>query len=230
MNYIWETALYAYEHDQRFEDISLVATKVPNPYMEVIFDNINQTDLTGNEVEVNLLYRFSAMFAELVDINYPEYPELKKALVNIILHYLTILDLRQGLSRHEYYIKFIKEDVWTTQYGQRAKDDFGYFAKWQRRYVYNSMLKMYLTGPSLLGLKMLLKTLYPKSILYLSTDEKKRILVYIGQSETAALRGQLRFICDMFVPIEYIVHLFWEQHFGIIGIHETMIPDDLMMF
>ena len=230
MNYIWEIALCAADQGLPFEDVTLVPAKVPNPYVEVAFSDINQVTLYDEPIEVNVLYRFWYMFAEIVGIDFSDYLEMRDALINITLHYITELDLRQGLSRHEYYIKFLKRDVLAGKYGQSIKENLQCFEKWQRRYVLNSMFKLYLTGPSHLALKTLLKSIYPKSILYALMDTKKQLLIYLGIKQTETLVKQIQFICDMFVPLEYTVHLFWEKHFGIININETMIPDEIMIF
>lgn len=34
----------------------------------------------------------------------------------------------------------------------------------------------------------------------------------------------------MFLPINYHVFLFWEHHFGIIDVEETMMVDEMVLF
>ena len=56
------------------------------------------------------------------------------------------------------------------------------------------------------------------------------MLIYIGRTETAELRGQVDFLVSMFVPFDYKVHLFWDIHFGIMGVDETMGLDEFMVY
>ena len=56
------------------------------------------------------------------------------------------------------------------------------------------------------------------------------MLVYIGQKETEKERERVEFLRDMFLPVHYQVYLFWEHHFGIIGVEETMELDEMVLF
>ncbi len=230
MNYTWQIALWAFEQEMPFDDVRFINTRSANPYVEVSFDDINRTELADDPVEVNLLYRYGPIFAELIDVNDPQYPEVKAALIDLLVHYLTLLDLRQGLSRHEFYLKFLRRDIESGLFGKELAETLGSFEKWKRKYVFNSMLKLYVNGPSLLLLKTLLKAIFPKSISYLSSDKEKRLLLYIGEKQTERFTQQMCFITEMFVPVDYTVNLFWLDHFGIIGVGQTMLPEEIMLF
>lgn len=45
-----------------------------------------------------------------------------------------------------------------------------------------------------------------------------------------AIKVRLQFLQDMFLPIDHQVYLFWEHHFGIIGVEETMVVDEVVLF
>jgi hypothetical protein len=89
---------------------------------------------------------------------------------------------------------------------------------------------MYRVGASIGLLSKLLRALYPRSIAYLDIREKRELLIYIGERKTEQLESQLNLICDMFVPLDYEVVLFWEMHFGLIGVEETMEIGQIMMY
>ena len=59
---------------------------------------------------------------------------------------------------------------------------------------------------------------------------RSQVLVYIGQKETEKERERVEFLRDMFLPVHYQVYLFWEHHFGIIGVEETMELDEMVLF
>ena len=43
------------------------------------------------------------------------------------------------------------------------------------------------------------------------------------------LETQLDLLCDMFVPIDYEMKLFWDMHFGLIGVDATMKIDEIIV-
>ena len=61
----------------------------------------------------------------------------------------------------------------------------------------------------------MLRELYPSSIVYLDARGVRELLAYIGKKQTEELTGQLKLLCDLFIPADYDVHLFWDMHFGI---------------
>ena len=44
------------------------------------------------------------------------------------------------------------------------------------------------------------------------------------------MEKQIGFLMDLFVPLDISVQLFWDMHFGIISVEETMEPDDIMIY
>ena len=75
-----------------------------------------------------------------------------------------------------------------------------------------------------------LQILYRNSIIYLDTTYKRELLIYIGKEKTRQLEKQIGFLMDLFVPLDISVQLFWDMHFGIISVEETMEPDDIMIY
>ena len=72
--------------------------------------------------------------------------------------------------------------------------------------------------------------MYPRSIVYLDSVERRELLIYIGKSETQELKKQVHFIIDMFIPFEYIIHLFWDVHFGILDVNETLEMNEFQIY
>lgn len=56
------------------------------------------------------------------------------------------------------------------------------------------------------------------------------LLIYIGKSKTDRHEKQVKFILDMFVPIDYNLELFWDIHFGIIAVDETMEINEFVIY
>ena len=49
-------------------------------------------------------------------------------------------------------------------------------------------------------------------------------------ADTDAQRERAAFLRDMFLPVQATVHFFYENHFGIIGVDETMGVDEMVIF
>lgn len=230
MTYLWEVLLRADEQLFPREKLYFRQAETPSPYMEVAFEELNRKLVDETPVEVNAYYRFSAIFDYLLSGNLDELPEFKAALYDILMHYAAEINMREGLCKSEYFGSFLKEDVRANKFGESYAEVFKTFPRQQVRFVIESMVRLYEIGPSITLLKNVLRQVYRFSILYLHAVERRELLVYIGKRETAELSKQVDFLLSMFVPFDYIVHLFWDCHFGIIGVDETLLLDDFMIY
>ncbi len=230
MNYIWDVALKAQEQGVPLKDIVFRPARPATPYTEIAFSDINQRELTNPVIEVNAMYRFNDIFKSLLDLEYVDDTEFKEVLFDALMHYLVGVDLRQGLCRWDYYQKFLKQDFGDGKFGAGYKEMFDSYDRQQARYLSAYLTGQYQAGSSLFYLRAMIKALYPQSIVYLNEDKELELLIYIGKKESPELRRQVECLCDAFVPFEYSIHLFWDKHFGIIGIDETMVPDEIVLF
>lgn len=59
-------------------------------------------------------------------------------------------------------------------------------------------------------------------IVYHNNAYPDEILIYTGWKRERNLEQRIRFLIDTFLDIRYRVEIFYEYHFGIIGVEETM--------
>jgi len=230
LNYIWEVLLAAQKQGTQQEKLAFTDAKSYSPYMEVSFDDLNPATLDRQAIEVNVRYRFSPIFEALLDGRLDTHPDIRERLTDVFIHLLGELDLQSGLCRSEYYGLFLKEDIQDVRFGAQFAETMQLFHFDMRRFVVEYLVRLYTLGPSIELLRSLLRHLYPHSMIYLDSTDERELLVYIGQKETAELAGQMEFLMAFFVPFDYIVHLFWDLHFGIINIDETMELDDFYIY
>jgi len=197
--------------------------------MEVALDEINRQHLDESPIEINAYYRFSAIFDYLID-GLDEYPEYRECLYDIIMHLIAELNLREGLCRDEFYGMFLSADVRTGKFGKQFVEIFNTFEHKHIRFVVESMVRLYSVGASLTLLRAVLRQIYPRSIIYLDAVDRSELLIYIGKKETPELRRQVDFLLSLFSPFDYVRHLFWDMHFGIIGVDETMVIDEFVIY
>ena len=230
MNYMWEALILAADQGLTKEDVRFTPARVANPYREVFFEDINSAVIGKTPIEVNAYYRFGTVLSSLLREEMDGYAEIRDVLFDILTHYLSELDLSSGLCRTEYYMRFLGEDVLVGLFGRANAERFGCFSRKERRLVMAELLRVYRVGTSMRLFAQLLRELYPNSIVYLDARDVRELLVYVGKKQTKALFGQLELLCDLFVPADYDVKLFWEYHFGLIGTPETMEIGQIMMY
>jgi hypothetical protein len=230
MNYVWEAALKAIELGISPDDLVFRPARSPNPCLEVNLPDINSESFEGDTIEINALYRFSSIFGDLIDTGWADWQEARLALFNALFHAISDMEARQGVSRREFYLRFLEADIETAVFGPALSEGMACFERKERRLILGALLKQYRMGFSLQILRELFRRLYPSSNLYLFIDGGKRLLIYLGRERTTERERRLAVIQDLFIPMDYQVTLFWEKHFGIIGVDETMIPGEIMMF
>lgn len=229
MVYIWEILLQAINQEVPEEQIAFIPAKTPNPYVEVSLSDINRKSLGAGSIEVNHLYRFSRILAPLCDQTETSV-ELRNALFNILTHYIAQQDLRQGLCRNEYYRLFLIRDILAGVFDRSMTEAIGCFTVARRTVLAEYLVRLYELGPSLSLICEVFRALFPNSMVYLDVNQVRSLLIYIGQKETAQLKKQVDALLSFFVPIDYELHLFWDVHFGIIGVEETMLMDDIYVY
>ncbi len=230
MNYIWEAALAADEAGMNREEIRFIPVRTGSPYIEVVQENINNSGLKRPQVEVNPLYRFAKEFSAVFDVNVKGYEKTRELLFDAAMHYMIQIDLRQGLSKQEYALRFLLKDLMDGVCGSQAAQVIERFEKGKTRRLLRLILKLYHCGSSIYLFKEVMRCMYPDSLVYASNEAVRQVLVYVGVKETEEERERLNFLEDMFLPINYQVFLFWEHHFGIIDVDETMELDELVLF
>lgn len=230
MNYAWEAALAADQARIPREKIRYVPVDNGSPYTEITMETINSSGLGKKTVEMNPLYRFSKEFSALFDVNLEGYEKARELLFDAVMQYFIQLDLRQGLSKQEYALRFLLKDLLEGVCGSQAARVAGKYEKEKIRRLLRLILKLYQCGSSIYLFQEVMRCMYPDSLVYASNEAVRQVLVYVGVKETEGERERLEFLEDMFLPINYQVFLFWEHHFGIMDIDETMEMDEMVLF
>ncbi|NBI79165.1 hypothetical protein B5F10_19580 [Anaerotruncus colihominis] len=230
MNYAWEALLLAEESGVKEEQVVFAQASAINPYLETAFEDLNLKGLENACVPVNPLYRFGPVFSALIDEQFDRFSASRGFLIDVLFHFLAQMDLMDGMSRLEYHRKFMQKEVVNGRYGKGTGEIFFTFPHAQRLHIVDHLLELYKNGASIALLTSLLQILYRNSIIYLDTTYKRELLIYIGKEKTRQLERQIGFLMDLFVPLDISVQLFWDMHFGIISVEETMEPDDIMIY
>ena len=229
MNYIWEAVLAAEESGIHKADLHFVPAKAPSPYVEVSFADLNITELAEKLVEVNPLYRFGSVFEEIFGPDNREYEKLREIFLDVFLHYAAEADLLSGMNRQEYYFRILNRELSDGTFGRRAAEAMKLFDKKERRLIVTSLLGLYRSGHYEEIFRQLIRGLYEDSIIYLGRDKADAIYLYLGKRETERERKRIGFLTDTFLALNKDVKIYYDKHFGILDVDETMQMDRILL-
>lgn len=229
MNYVWEALLTAEAEKTDKQDLRFVLAKAPSPYVEVSFAELNVAELEDKPVAVNPLYRFSAVFEELFAPDNREYEKLKEIFLDVFLHYVAETDLLSGMHKQEYYFWFLLEDLQSGVLGRSAADTLLLFDQRERRLIVTALLRLYRSRYYGEIFRQLIRELYENAIIYAGRDKADAAYLYLGRPETEPERKRICFLIDTFLPIHEDVRVFYDKHFGILDVEETMQIDKILL-
>ncbi|MCE5285302.1 MAG: hypothetical protein LLG02_05600 [Pelosinus sp.] len=231
MNYIWDMAIKAARHGIKTKDITFSCSKSYSPYMELAFEDINTTALRPPvTIEINPYYRFCSIFQALTDINFVGQQELRAVLFDIIVHDLLFLDCQQGLTKWEYYGKFILYDIKNGVFGPKVKDNMSAFTIDELDFVLSNIITLYRTQASLYLFKKVVRMIFAGSIIYYRSEDTPEMLIYLGVKETKNNRRKINALLALFMPMGFAFRIYWEKHFGIIDYEQTMGIDNIIIY
>lgn len=229
MNYIWELSIKAKNINIDEDNIFYKFGRPFSAYMELSFENMNQNDIL-HEVEINPYYRYYRIFKNLFNPNINENTELIEITHDLAIHHLKDIDVLMGMSKREYYIKFIIDDMKNGLFGQCIKDKIGFFSKEEQKILGNNILNLFLTGEGIYLLKNTMRKIFTNTYIFSNASEKDEIVFFLRTERTKEREEKLELIKYLFLPFKCIVEVYWEHIFGIIGIDELMKIDKIMNY
>lgn len=229
MNYSWDLSIKAKKSGISTNDITFLPAKIFSPYMELCSENINESSIE-KKVEVNPYYRFYEIFKELFNIDNNKNEEFRNVLFDILMHFLTDIDVNEGMNKKEYYEAFILQDIENSIFGEKVKENLKVFNFEERVFILQNILKLYTTGETLYILKAVMKTIFKKSIIYSNKDGNDELIFYIGEEKNKVNETKLELITELFLPIKFKMEVYFEKHFGIIGVDATMKIENTALY
>ena len=118
MNYAWEAVLLAEQNGRDRGSLRFVEAVTPSPYIEVSVTDLNTGEPEGDRVEINPLYRLGDVFGRLFDRNTDQMVQTRALFFDVCMHYITQLDLREGLSKEDYHHSLLADDIRAGRYGR----------------------------------------------------------------------------------------------------------------
>ncbi|MBD5540329.1 MAG: hypothetical protein HDR00_12285 [Lachnospiraceae bacterium] len=236
MRHLWEVLLAAEEEGIPEEKLRFVHTPSGSGYMELSLPCLNQTWLDEEEqaeggqtedinIGVNTYYRFYDIFYNMFPPDAAEFPALRESLTNLSLHMLAQNDIRRGLTKEDYHKRLLAKEILAGGFGGMTKDVFLSMNRTEREKLLGGWLNSFRVGSALPVFLDMVHGLVADSIVYHSNECPDEVLVYTGLRKERNLEQRIQFLIDTFLDIRYHVEIFYEFHFGIIGVEETMQID-----
>jgi len=230
MNHAWEVKLRAMEQGLDPHGLCFRPDFDGSPYRETTFTDVNLKEVADAQIGLNPLYRFAHIFGPIFDRDEPRYVQSREMLLDIFFHYQSQLDLRQGLTKSEYYVRAILKDLLAGAYGRDAMEAIENFSNTEAKHVLHGMLTLFRAGSSMELFRQVVRGVYPRAIVYRNSDVYREILIYLLQKKNGADERKIWFLISMFLDINYTVYTFWGHHFGIIDLEETLAFDEMIIF
>lgn len=228
MMYLWEALLCARLTQVPEQTIRFIHARQGSAYMELALPCLNQTWLE-NVVEVNTHYRFYSIFKDMFPPEQAEFPALRDSLTSLALHMIAQNDIMKGMTREDYYKKLLTAEVMDGSFGDLAREVFCDMNRKEQEKLLSGWLNCFRVGSALQIFLDMVHALVDDNIVYLSNKCPDEILLYTGLRQERKLEQRIRFLTDTFLDIRFHVEVFYEYHFGIMEIEETMQFDEISL-
>lgn len=235
MRYLWEVLLAAEEEGITEEKLRFVHTPLGSGYMELSLPCLNQTWLgeDGQTEEVNIgvntYYRFYDIFHGMFPPEPIDFPALRESLTNLSLHMLARNDLRMGMTKEDYHKRLLAKEILEGGFGDMAKRVFLDMRREEQEMLLGGWLNSFRVGSTLPVFLGMVYGLVADSIVYHNNECPDEVLIYTGLKRERKLEQRIRLLIETFLDIRYRVEIFYEHHFGIIGVEETMRIDEIAL-
>ncbi|MCR5438120.1 MAG: hypothetical protein K6F01_01485 [Selenomonas sp.] len=234
MNFIWDAAIRAKRQGQSKANMSYTPADNGSPYYELAFDYLNRKEIGPEPIPVNALYRFSAIFQYLLhpDVRYlleKDKEEFITKAFDCLLHMLCEVDLHHGITRQECYVRKLRQELLTGVFGKEAVDVVRDLPMERQLAVAGELLHTMQCGSSLQGFSRAFRRLFPQGILYQSRLSPNELDAYLDEPKRQAREHEWQLFCRLFLPLDFSIRVFWQVHFGIIGLDGTM-KDKIALF
>lgn len=235
MNFIWDIALQAERDGLSLDKLFFQPSEDPSPCYEQSFSCLNQSHVDEARVEINPLMRFAEIFQYLLhpDVFFFLEAENQQCILYVFdafVHVLTEIDLCHGMTKREFYVRQVRRELLWGVYGREAREACLTLSKEQQLAVAEELLNVMQMGSCLDSFCRIMRQLFPGCFIYQVKKHPQILYVYLDRVRDVALEKRWNLLRDTFLPMDMEVRVFWEMHFGILGVDVTMQSDAIAIF
>lgn len=229
MNYIWDYVINAERDGIPQRKLRFLMAQVYSAYMELSPTMLNFREIEP-EIEINPYYRFYEIFRDFFHLDNQEDVELRKALFNMAIHFLADIDRRLGMTKTEYYLRFILTDIKEGRLGAKMSRAIPQFNLDEQEIIAGNIYRLYRTGAMIDLLKDTIIKIFPRTIIYVNYEVKDEILLFLEYEPSEVNQIKVGAILEVFLPLRFRTEIYWDYHFGIIGNEEAMKVDSIAIY
>ncbi len=231
---LWNIIFEAKNKNVALKNIYFKSSGRVSPYMEINLEELNYLELEKNKINefsINPYYRYFDIFMSLLDIGKENYKELKEELFNVYCHFLAQLEIRKGMTKVDYYLKFVDEEIKNGAFTYEFSEKFyNLFDKDEQEKIFYLIYYNYLNENNLENFCKGVQQIFVNSIIYDFKENNKEIIIFISNKNNEKNLGKIEILKELFLPLGINVILFWEKHFGLLENDDTMIIDNISIF
>ena len=223
-----EYLLFAENQKIKAEDYRFVPARFFSPYMECNPTTLNRISLEDSVVEVNPFFRYEKIFAELLNSNEADqYEELKAFVFDFWIREIYQCERLEGATRRSLERGELKEELLFGACGESTKRALEAFEGEEQEFISDCLISLYDGADELHLFTKVVKRILPEASIYVL--DQNEVLIYAGESETYSVRNKIQCAQYLFLPIGAKTDIFWEKHFGVWGIDESMRLDEVVV-
>ena len=226
MNYLWENFL---EIDPKKQYIR--QAEVFSPYFEIMEEDASDSDSTkqGGTIEYNGMYRFGKIFAPLYENRNPGSSQSVEGCFDVISHFLVEMDLLKGMTKEEYKLRSLMEEIKRGGYGRENGEIFRQLDAFKQYKICHYMQMTENSGASPAIFARCVTDLLEKGTVYANKIQPETMMVYVGCSCNKEDDRLLELLQRLFLPLSFKVQIFWEHHFGLVDKNETLQYENIQI-
>jgi hypothetical protein len=230
--YIWFFLQELTKENYNRENLKFVMSKNLSPYTEINMEDLNYNIYTDEKKEIgtNPFYRFTGVLNDFLNPELDMNPELFGEIYNILIHILANIDLQEGLNKKVIISRLLINRIESGRYGEEIQNLFEVLSGEEKTIIADGIQDKYNSSKELEIFKKVVRKIYFDSLIYDMPENEKKVIIYINQKKTKNNRKKIKLIKSFFLPVGLKTYCFWEKHFGIIGVDETMKIGEVAVF
>ena len=220
-NKIFTSFVNYYDNFFEFENKLEKDTKIKNLTME---------NTLKKESEIKSFRRRDSIVEEEKG-NISVLKKFKKNIENNAINYLQELDFVSGTTVIDVICEKISEDIKKGILGISLKKYFLLLNSEEQQYIalliYNEKIN---NVNCMKNFRLGIKYFFIDSLIYRQRSEKNKIIVYINKPKNKVNIAKIKTLELLFLELGMELKVFWENHFGVVNVDETVKIDEIAVF
>ena len=157
--------------------------------------------------------------------------KFKKNIENNAINYLQELDFVSGTTVIDVICEKISEDIKKGILGISLKKYFLLLNSEEQQYIalliYNEKIN---NVNCMKNFRLGIKYFFIDSLIYRQRSEKNKIIIYINKPKNRSNIAKIKTLELLFLELGMELKVFWENHFGVVNVDETVKIDEIAVF